>query len=99
MSKMIDLLWQIASFADESIPEKTIFLTSTDFGQLATEVELAWPKVGKLTRDNFSEVIIGRLKFVNAGTEDQDSVDVANLPIAQEIHFSWKRDNLITGKL
>lgn len=90
----------VSALEEEVMPEKTMFLTSSNWALLAKEVEEYIPEGHpKPDPDNFKELIISRrFKVVNSGSEDQKAVDEANIQAASEAHFKWKRDHLITGK-
>ena len=95
----IDLIWRLAQLCEEGVPT-TMFMTSTAWGQLASEVVKHQPDLLNLpTPVNFKELRVGKwFTVVNSGSEDQDSVDESNRQAAEQARFAFRRDTLITGK-
>ena len=75
--------------------ETTMFVTSSTWGRVARELEI-------LTRqpnpENFRRLRLRNLTIVNSTSEDQEAVNLLNVPEAKKCGFAWKRDNYITGK-
>lgn len=81
----------------------TVFVTSTDWAIFAKELNeqyrghyvnpLVLAKPG-----NFARAAFGSTTFVNAGTEDQEVVNVLNAESAELANFAWKRRELATGR-
>ncbi len=95
----IAYVWTVAGLCDPRVPI-TMFMTSTDWGHLATEVK-SKQRVGvdgNPTPDTFSELIVGSLTVVNAKTENQDLVDEANQQAARDAHFTARKEALISGR-
>jgi hypothetical protein len=92
-SPIVRRLWVIAGLCAPT--PSTMFVTATHWGQIAEE--LMREHGVRLSNRNFSVLLVGCLRVVNAGTEDKDVVDVMNEEYAPA-DFQAKRQALITGR-
>lgn len=71
-----------------------VFLTSLKWAKVAREIAIYR---GGANPDNFRRLIMRSVVFVNAQTEDQDAVNLANKPIAEMVEFASRRERLKSG--
>lgn len=101
---MLEKAMRIAALIEAEVagkpeaPPGTVFLTSSEYGQLMREIKA---KAGGLIPAAFYEAkhfLVGRVTFRNAGTDNAAAVLEANRRYEEQSGFLWKRLNLQTGR-
>lgn len=93
MGPMVAELDMVAGLVGE-IPT-TMFVTSTKWARIAKEVEVM---VKRPNPENFRSLILRNLTVVNACSEDQEAVNILNVPEARKCDFQNRRARLVSGR-
>lgn len=80
-----------------------MFVTSTHWGQIADEIKRQYAgslmdPAGLPKPQNFGRLKIGALMVINAGTEDQEVVNLMNEEDARSAQFQQRRAAFQTGR-
>ena len=81
-------------------PSGRVFLPSFVWGllmrELRAKVGIVLPEQEAFFQQN--EFLVGRVTFCNAHTDDEKAVLLANQMYAEQTGFSWKAENLQSGR-
>ena len=96
--KQLQLIAQLVA----PVPSR-FFVTSAHWGMIADEIRRDYPSslidpLSLPTPRTFKELQIGCLRVINAGTEDNEVVNLMNEEDADIANFAWKRDHLMKGR-
>ena len=101
----VEKLLRICNLIEADVPGKpdvpagTVFLTSSDYGavmrELRSKLDVVPPEAEEFFRQQ--HFLIGRVTERNAGTDDAETVMLANQMYEEQSGFVWKRDHLRTG--
>ena len=73
----------------------TMFVTSQKWAKIAKEVEVAGKRPNP---DNFRRLKLRNLTVVNSCSEDEEAVNLLNVPEAKACDFQNRRQRLISGR-
>ncbi len=73
----------------------TMFVTSSEWARLAAEVQILTKKINP---ENFRRLNLRNLTVVNSCSEDQEAVNLLNVPEARKCDFQNRRARLQSGK-
>jgi hypothetical protein len=76
--------------------ETVMFVTSSEWARLADEIQILTKQVNP---DNFRRLRLRNLTVVNSGSEDQEAVNILNIPEARKCDFQNRRQRLISGRI
>jgi hypothetical protein len=76
--------------------ETVMFVTSSEWAQLAAEIQILTKQANP---DNFRRLRLRNLTVVNSGSEDQEAIDLLNVPEARKCDFQNRRQRLISGRV
>lgn len=81
------------------VPAGTVFLTSSDYGAVMRELRSKLSAVPPGAEAFFRQqhFLVGRVTVRNAGTDDAETVMLANKMYEEQSGFRWKRDHLRTA--
>lgn len=81
------------------VPAGTIFLTSSEYGavmrELRSKLGVVPPEAEAFFRQQ--HFLVGRVTVRHAGTDDAETVMLANQTYEEQSGFRWKRENLRTA--
>ena len=101
----VEKLLRICNLIEADVPDKpdvpagTIFLTSSEYAAIMRELR---SKLGvvPIAAEGFFKAqhfLVGRVTVRNAGTDDAETVMLANRMYEEQSGFRWKRDHLRTA--
>ena len=98
----VEKLLRICNLIEADVPGKpdvpagTVFLTSSDYGAVMRELRSKLGVVPPEAEEFFRQqhFLIGRVTVRNAGTDDAETVMLANRMYEEQSGFAWKRDHL-----
>lgn len=101
----VEKLLRICNLIEADVPGKpdvpagTVFLTSSDYGAVMRELRSKLSAVPPEAEEFFRQqhFLIGRVTVRNAGTDDVETVMLANRMYEEQSGFRWKRDHLRTA--
>lgn len=101
----VEKLLRICNLIEADVPGKpdvpagTVFLTSSDYGAVMRELRSKLSVVPPEAEEFFRQqhFLIGRVTVRNAGTDDVETVMLANRMYEEQSGFRWKRDHLRTA--
>lgn len=99
---MLEKVMRLVNLIEAEVPGKpevpagTVFLTATEWGTLMGELRA---KVGVVLPEHEAffqqrHFLVGRVTLRNAGTDDTETVMLANRMYEEQSGFRWKRDQL-----
>ena len=101
----VEKLLRICNLIEAEVPGKpevpagTVFLTSSEWEAIMRELRaklgVVPPAAGEFFRQQ--HFLVGRVTVRNAGTDDVETVMLANKMYEEQSGFRWKRDHLRTG--
>lgn len=75
--------------------ETVMFVISSEWERLANEVQVLKKQINPT---NFRRLKLRNLTVVNSGSEDQEAVNLLNIPEARKSDFQNRRQRLISGR-
>lgn len=102
---VVENMLRIANLIEAEVPGKpdapagTVFMTASEWAalmrELRSKVGAVLPEHEEFFRQN--RFLVGRVTFANAGTDDVETVMLANRLYEEQTGFKWKRTHLRTG--
>ena len=78
-------------------PPGTVFLPASEWGRLMQEIRAKLSGGAPEAFFQQKRFLIGSVTFANAGTDDAETVMLANRMYEEQSGFRWKREHLRTG--